>query len=98
VTLYFWRVLGGFALVLLGIAGLLLPILPGWVFIIPGLGMLPFPWANKLLLWLRRKVPGLPDEGPLPARFWYMLVGCMAVGTTFTILWGDDVRRLILRR
>ncbi len=31
------RILGGFGLVVLGIIGLILPIMPGWVFLIPGL-------------------------------------------------------------
>jgi uncharacterized membrane protein YbaN (DUF454 family) len=45
------KILSGFGLVLLGIAGLILPVMPGWVFLIPGLVILAdhFVWARRLL-------------------------------------------------
>ena len=45
------RILSGFGLVLLGIAGLILPVMPGWIFLIPGLVILSehFAWARRLL-------------------------------------------------
>ncbi len=45
----------GIALVLLGVLGLILPIMPGWIFLIPGLILLStkFKWAQKLLERLR---------------------------------------------
>lgn len=51
------RILGGFGLVLLGIVGLILPIMPGWVFLIPGLIILAdyFPPISRLVHWARRK-------------------------------------------
>ncbi|MDZ4801064.1 MAG: PGPGW domain-containing protein [Bryobacteraceae bacterium] len=51
------RIGGGFALILIGIVGLILPIMPGWVFIIPGLLMLAdyFPWARRLVDWAKEK-------------------------------------------
>lgn len=38
-------------LVLLGIVGLILPVMPGWVFLIPGLTILAeeVPWLDKIL-------------------------------------------------
>ncbi|HYT40161.1 MAG TPA: PGPGW domain-containing protein [Acidimicrobiia bacterium] len=47
----------GFALVLLGLAGLVLPILPGWVLIIGGFAVLSreYSWANSALRFTRRK-------------------------------------------
>lgn len=52
------RLLAGFALVLLGIIGIILPIMPGWVFLIPGLVILAdyFPPVRKLLNWAKRKL------------------------------------------
>ncbi|HET8550822.1 MAG TPA: PGPGW domain-containing protein [Bryobacteraceae bacterium] len=52
------RILTGFALVFIGIAGLLLPIMPGWVFIIPGLVLLAdyFPPIRRLLDWAKQKL------------------------------------------
>jgi len=42
----------GFAVLLLGIAGLALPVLPGWALIFVGLGILAteYMWARRLLL------------------------------------------------
>lgn len=44
-------------LVLLGIAGLILPIMPGWVFLIPGLVILAdyFPAVHRLVRWAKKK-------------------------------------------
>jgi hypothetical protein len=47
----------GFALVALGLAGLVLPVLPGWIFIIAGLAVLSreYAWADSGLTYARRK-------------------------------------------
>lgn len=47
----------GFALVALGIAGLVLPILPGWLLIIAGFAVLSreYSWAHSGLAYARRK-------------------------------------------
>jgi uncharacterized protein (TIGR02611 family) len=44
-------VIGGTILVLAGIIGLFLPVVPGWLMIIPGLAILAteFVWARRLL-------------------------------------------------
>jgi uncharacterized protein (TIGR02611 family) len=44
-------VIGGTVLVLAGIIGLFLPVVPGWLMIIPGLAILAteFVWARRLL-------------------------------------------------
>jgi uncharacterized membrane protein YbaN (DUF454 family) len=57
------ELVGGLALVILGIVGLILPILPGWVFLIPGLLILArhFHWARRLVQWaeqMRDKATG----------------------------------------
>jgi uncharacterized membrane protein YbaN (DUF454 family) len=60
------RIGGGFCLVLLGILGLILPVMPGWVFLIPGLAILGdyFPPLRRLLAWAKRKaVAGTPAGG-----------------------------------
>ena len=51
------RLITGWLLVLVGIAGLILPIMPGWVFLIPGLVILAerFTWAKRLLAWAKEK-------------------------------------------
>ncbi len=54
----FWaslRLVAGLVLTLLGLVGLLLPILPGWLLLIPGLLLLGthFHWPRRLLRFLR---------------------------------------------
>lgn len=51
------RVASGIGLVLLGIAGLILPIMPGWIFLIPGLFILAdyFPPLRRPTNWLKHK-------------------------------------------
>ena len=53
------RIAAGGVLVLAGLLGLALPILPGWVWLIPGLMLLAreFPWAKRLLDWLKARLP-----------------------------------------
>ena len=50
------RILSGIGLVILGIIGLIMPIMPGWVFLIPGLVILAdhFPPVRRLLDWAKR--------------------------------------------
>ncbi|MFO0508726.1 MAG: PGPGW domain-containing protein [bacterium] len=56
------RCAAGFGLVLLGIVGLILPVMPGWVFLVPGLAVLSqeFPWLDrflkKRLSWIKQKL------------------------------------------
>jgi hypothetical protein len=47
----------GVVLVLVGITGLLLPVMPGWVFLIPGLVILGdyFPPIKRLVTWAKNK-------------------------------------------
>jgi hypothetical protein len=48
----------GVGLVLVGIVGLILPVLPGWALIIPGLIILAeyFPAVRRLLDWAKHKL------------------------------------------
>ena len=51
------RLIVGITLVLLGILGLILPIMPGWVFLIPGLVILGdyFPPIQRLIVWAKAR-------------------------------------------
>lgn len=51
------RMVLGLGLVVLGIVGLILPIMPGWIFLIPGLLILAerFPAVHRLVEWAKRK-------------------------------------------
>lgn len=74
----FLRNLMGVGLVILGIIGLILPIMPGWIFLIPGLMILAesFPWLdrflNKWIAWgkekmAREKKDGVKNDAGPPA-------------------------------
>jgi hypothetical protein len=63
------RVVAGGALVLIGVAGLALPLLPGWALIIPGLGIMApaVPFLRPLhvrVIGLYRRFTG--EYGPHP--------------------------------
>ena len=52
------RFVAGVGLTLLGVIGLIMPIMPGWVFLIPGLVILLgdyIPPIKRLLAWAREK-------------------------------------------
>jgi uncharacterized membrane protein YbaN (DUF454 family) len=51
------RIITGWVLVTIGVIGLIMPIMPGWVFLIPGLVILAerFTWAKRLLAWAKEK-------------------------------------------
>ena len=51
------RIAAGVGLILIGIVGLILPVMPGWVFIIPGLVILAdhSPRIRRLLDWVKAK-------------------------------------------
>lgn len=51
------RLAAGGGLVIVGIVGLVLPIMPGWVFLIPGLVILSeyFPPVRRLVEWAKQK-------------------------------------------
>jgi uncharacterized membrane protein YbaN (DUF454 family) len=54
-----FNILVGLGMLIVGVIGWILPIMPGWVFFVPGLVLLSkeFHWAKKLLGWLRSKFP-----------------------------------------
>jgi uncharacterized membrane protein YbaN (DUF454 family) len=51
------RLFTGLFLVAIGVTGLILPIMPGWVFLIPGLVILGdfFPPVKRLVEWAKRR-------------------------------------------
>ena len=53
------RIVSGFVMLAAGVAGWLLPVIPGWALFIPGLILLSreFHWARRLLGWFRSHLP-----------------------------------------
>jgi hypothetical protein len=85
------RIVGGFTLIGVGIAALPLPG-PGWLIIIVGLELLPYVWAERTIRLIRRKIPGVPEEGRIPARTWVVMGTAVAAFSVLSILYGDDLR------
>lgn len=60
------RIVSGLLLLVGGLAGWLLPFVPGWLLVIPGLMILSreFHWAKRLLQWGRSRFQSksLPSE------------------------------------
>jgi uncharacterized membrane protein YbaN (DUF454 family) len=54
---HFGRLLLGIGLVIVGIVGLILPVMPGWIFLIPGLLILAdyFPPIRRLVDFMKAK-------------------------------------------
>jgi uncharacterized protein (TIGR02611 family) len=84
------RSVAGFVVIALGIAALPLPG-PGWLIIIVGLNLLPFAWAERTIRLIRRKVPGVPEEGSVPVHTWLIMGALTLAVTVASLLWADDV-------
>lgn len=80
----------GFALVLVGIVLLPLPG-PGWLIIILGLSLLPYSWAERTVRLIRRKIPGVPEDGVIPVHTWIIIVVLVAGAVTVSLVWGDNI-------
>jgi hypothetical protein len=84
------RMVGGFVLIGVGVSLLVLPG-PGWIMIVIGLSLLPFAWAERTIRTIRRKVPGVPEDGTIPARTW-VVIGLVTVGAiVISFLFGEQI-------
>lgn len=83
--------LGGI-IVILGIAMLVLPG-PGVLAIAGGLFILAkdVAWADRLLQYLRKRVPGIPDDGKIP-RSQIVTMAVMALGAIAVSIWWFLIR------
>lgn len=74
------RIILGFLVVIVGIIALPLPG-PGWLIIVAGLGILSldFVWAARLIKFIRRRIPGIPEDGKIPMRTWVIMIAMMAI-------------------
>ncbi|MCX6605546.1 MAG: hypothetical protein NTV52_18390 [Acidobacteria bacterium] len=52
------RIASGIGLVILGVIGIILPVMPGWIFLIPGLVILAdyYPPIKRLVDWAKAKM------------------------------------------
>ncbi|MGH1488877.1 MAG: PGPGW domain-containing protein [Acidimicrobiales bacterium] len=62
---------------------------PGWVVILVGLNKIKP--DNALVRWLRKKIPGIPEDGSVPKKY-LVVVGLFFVASTiFGIFYGAEV-------
>ena len=77
--------------VLLVVAGIVMLVIPGpgIVTILVGLNLIQP--DNALVRYIRRRVPGIPEDGSVPMR--YVVVGAVFLvgGTVIGILYGQDL-------
>jgi hypothetical protein len=61
------RIAGGSTLVLIGLIGLFVPVMPGWLFLVPGLALLAkdFVWAERLNDRVRHRLRAARQTLPL---------------------------------
>jgi len=77
----------GIAILLLGIVLLPLPG-PGWIVISGGLFILSkdVAWADRLLRYVRKRVPGVPEDGRIPRSSVITMV-TVTLGTVALSIW-----------
>jgi len=82
----------GSVIVILGVAMLVLPG-PGVLAIAGGLFILAkdVAWADRLLQHLRKKVPGIPDDGKIP-RSQIVTMAVMGLGAVAVSIWWFAIR------
>lgn len=88
----------GFVVVIIGIAALPLPG-PGWLIIAGGLTILAkdVAWAERLLRYIRKRVPGIPEDGKIP-RSSLATMGVMTLAFVTASMWwtfgrgSDDIQ------
>ncbi len=82
--------------VLLIVAGIVMLVIPGpgLVAIMVGLNLIKP--DNAIVRWMRRKIPGIPEQGEVPRRYLYLGAAFLVVGTLFGILWGQSTTNWLL--
>jgi hypothetical protein len=88
------RMIGGFILVGVGIAAIPLPG-PGWMLIILGLSLLPFAWAKRTVRLIRRKIPGVPEDGRISTLTWVVMGALLVVATAVSVLFGAEITKWV---
>jgi uncharacterized protein (TIGR02611 family) len=78
----------GATVLLAGLVMLALPG-PGWLAIAAGLAILAkdVAWADRLLRYVRRKIPGVPEDGRVPRSAVLTAVALGAAGVAASVWW-----------
>jgi uncharacterized protein (TIGR02611 family) len=78
----------GFLIVILGIVLLPLPG-PGWLIIAGGLAILSkdVAWADRLLRYIRKRIPGIPEDGKIPRSSIVTMVVVTLAAVAVSLWW-----------
>lgn len=82
------QIVFGVLLIIAGIVMLVIPG-PGLVAIMVGLNLIKP--DNAIMRWMRRRIPGIPEDGNVPKS--YIVLGAVMLvgGTTIGIIWGPEL-------
>jgi UPF0716 family protein affecting phage T7 exclusion len=80
------QIIVGVLLVVAGVVMLVAPG-PGIVTMLVGLNMIKP--DNALVKWIRRRIPGIPEDGRVPTRFVVVGAVFLVAGTAFSVLYGQ---------
>lgn len=82
------RIAAGFGLMIAGVVMIFVPG-PGLLAFAAGLAILSrdFVWADKVLRFVRSKVPGLDPDEPIPKKALYMSAAFLVLGAIGSIWW-----------
>ncbi len=94
VALRLVRAVAGWVLIVLGIAALPLPG-PGWLIILLGLSMLPYVWAERMVHQIRRRIPGIPEDGKIPMSSWVAMGAMVLLAAGVSYRYGDTVMQWV---
>lgn len=94
VAIRFARMIAGFTLIIAGAAAIILPG-PGWLMIVLGLSLLPFAWAQRTIKLIRRRIPGIPEEGRVPTRSLVVMGSMLITTVVISTLFGNDLLQWI---
>lgn len=86
------RLVGGWLILLIGLAAIPLPG-PGWLLVLLGLSLLPYRWTENLIREIRKRVPGIPEDGRIPTRTWVVMGAVIALTTGASLWWGLSHRK-----
>ena len=62
---------------------------PGWAVVLVGLNLIKP--DNALVRWLRRKLPVVPDEGPIPKRYYVIGAVLLIASSVISLLYGSQM-------
>lgn len=77
--------------VVLVVAGIAMLVLPGQGLLVIMVGLNLIKPDNAVVRWLRRKVPGIPEDGNVPKKIIALGIVLFIASGVASFIWGDEV-------